>query len=137
MTDVNNYLENSIASGTLTQYKRSWEKWITYSVLHEKPSLPASPEDLASFLVSEREAGESSFCLVRFFKRPILSLGHPLSHLERLNSAVAFYHRKRFLDSPTSHQTILMLMRSFRRLPQKPRRSAVPMTENDLAQMAL
>lgn len=42
MSDVNNYLEHSIASGTLTQYKRSWEKWVIYSTLHKKSSLPAS-----------------------------------------------------------------------------------------------
>jgi len=61
--------------------------------------------------------------------------GRSLSYLEGTISAIAFYHRQGLHPSPTTHETIGLLMRSFKRQDPGRQHVAPPMTENDLLAM--
>jgi len=57
METISQYLDTSVAPGTLSQYRRSWAHWLSFSTQRDLSSLPARPVDLALFLVQQHEAG--------------------------------------------------------------------------------
>ena len=83
---------------------------MTFCEENSLTELPASAHDLAS-------------CVAK-----VASETRSVSAAETLASSVAYEHRRRFLPSPTAHDSFRMLMQSVRKNLAQPRQPAEPFT---------
>jgi hypothetical protein len=97
-----------LAASTRRQYDRSFKKWEIFCKENKLALLPAAPQFVAC-------------CVAK-----VASETGSISAADTLAASIAFEHRRRFLASPTSHESFKMLMQSIRKNLSQPRRPAEP-----------
>ena len=112
------YLDSALNPVTVRQYKGALQRWETFCAQNGLPLTPAEPAHVAACLALTASESQS------------------VSAVEKLVAAIAFEHRRQFLPSPTSHESISLLLRSIRRHLTVERQPKQPLTHEILRRMA-
>jgi hypothetical protein len=104
------FLQTSLAESTLRQYQSVYHYWKNFCSENGLQEYPASVEHVSSCIAI------------------VASKTRSVATVESLSSAIAYEHRKRFLPSPTLHETFRLLIRSIKRNFAVDRKTAEPIT---------
>ena len=127
-SDATPTLENALASAqhfmdvalhpnTVQQYSKAYERWKTFCAVNKLIELPGSSVHVGA-------------CLAL-----VASETASVSSVEKLLSAIAYEHRRRGLTSPTTHESIQLLMRGIKRELSSERKPMKPITHDILERL--
>ena len=111
------FIDSSLSSSTLHQYRQSYQRWADFCSRNGLPETPASTAHVSACLALVASETQS------------------VSAVEKLLSAIAFEHRRLFLPSPTENAAIGLLLRGIRRRFTVERRPKKPLTHDLLQRM--
>lgn len=109
--------DSRLAASTRCQYDSAYRKWTAFCSENRLVDVPANPLFVAC-------------CVAK-----VASETGSVSAADKLAAAIAYEHRRRFLPSPTSHESFKLLMSSIRRNHSKDCSPAEPLTLDMLRRM--
>ncbi len=114
---MSNFLDNALSSGTLRQYRNAYQRWTKFCQSNTLPDLPGDPSHVASCLALVGNLTES------------------VSSVETLAASISYEHKKFFLPLPTSHPTVVLLLKAIRHRYGRNHNYVEPLTEEIIRQM--
>ena len=116
--DLKRLLDNRLADSTNKGYASALREWFVFAEQEKIPSLPAAPLHVANFLATMANKSES------------------VSKVNTTAAAIAEYHKKNFVPSPTAHETVKMLLDAVKRRYGKAAVRRTPITPEILEALA-
>jgi integrase len=118
LEEVFDFASFAVSENTRRAYGADWEHFLSWCKAANKPSLPAAPDDIASYL---RHCSEK--------------LGLKISTVQRRLSAVSEAHKKKGLPSPAEEWVVKNTIKRLKRENLKPTLNKRPILVEDLKKM--